>query len=284
MQASNMYILIANILLIAGSGILFSALLIVQRLFNTLSSREIRSKKLFAILPLLFFMLEYPAYLIAFWNTQRNWQDLLVPAMLFASACAIWLACRLFLLPTLNYALEQGKITDSLTGIYNRRYLERRLTEEIARAQRYALPLSIFLLDIDHFKKVNAAYGRLTGDHLLTHLARLLLEYVRESDEVSRYAGDAMLVMAPNTSIHDAHLLAERIRQRVEIQPLLHAGSRETERVVIQISVGVATLQGGFDSAEKLLQRAEVALQQAQQAGGNCVRAPESAALREAGT
>lgn len=281
MQVSNILILIADTLVIVGGGILISVLFIIQRLFKSIPSREIRSKKHFLIAPILFFILADLGYLLAFWNAQKNWHDLLMPAMLFANACAIWMIYKLSLHPIISFALAQGNITDSLTGIYNRRYMERRLTEEIARAQRYSLPLSIFLLDIDQFRKVNAAYGHLTGDQILIHLSRLLLEYVRESDEVSRYGEDAMLVMAANTSIHDAHLLAERVRQRVEIQPLLHAGARETERVAIKISIGVATLQGGFDSMEKLLQRVEVALQQAQQAGGNCVVASEAAAIKE---
>jgi diguanylate cyclase (GGDEF)-like protein len=278
-----MLILIANLLVIVGSVILISTLFSIQRLFNSLPSREIRAKKYFLIMPILFFILGYLGYLVTFWNAQKNWHDLLMPGVLFASACALWMTYKLSLQPIISFALEQGNITDSLTGLHNRSYQTRRLGEEVARAQRYALPLSIFLLDIDQFNKVNSAYGRQAGDQILIHLARLLLEYVRESDEVARYDHDAMLVMAANTSIQDAHLLAERIRQRVEIQPLLHTGPKGTERVAIQISMGVATLQGGFDSLEKLLQRAELALQQAKQAGGNCVMAPGSATTQVQG-
>lgn len=272
MQVSNIFVLIADILLVAGSCILAGALFALQRVFSGQSPREIISRKYFLLIPILFFILEYLAYLATFWNTQRSWQDLVIPGMLFASACASWVMSRFFLRPTISFALAQGSISDSsLPGIYSRSYLERRLTAEIARAQRYSLPLSVFLLDIDQLKRVNVAYGYKSGDQMLIQLAKLLLEYVRESDEVARYDEDAMLVMAPNTSIHDAHLLAERIRQRVAVQPLLDPGTEKTGRIAIQVSIGVAAMQGGFDSLEKMLQRTEVALQHAQEAGGNCV-------------
>lgn len=275
MHVSNMFMLVANILIIAGSGILINALFILQRLFNSLAHKEIREKKYFLMMPLLFFCFGYWGYLAASWRGQNNWHDLTTPAVLFISACLLWLGYKMSLQPAFRYILDQGNMTDPLTGIYNRRYLEHRLADEIVRAQRYSLPLSIFILGIDQSKKADTAYGRQIADLTVTHLAKLLLEYVRESDEVAHYDQDKILVVASNTSIHDTHLLAERIRQRIAVQPLLHAKNETVERIAISISIGVATLQGGFDSLEKLLQRAEVALQRAHQAGGNCVVASE---------
>jgi diguanylate cyclase (GGDEF)-like protein len=279
-QVSNIFILLANILLIAGSAILISTLFIIQRLFNSLAHSDIRAKKYFLSIPILLSSLGYFGYLITFWRAQHNWHDLITPAILFVSACSLWLACKMSLQPTFRYMLAQGNITDPLTGIYNRRYLEHRLADEIVRAQRYALPLSVFLLDIDQSEKINTTYGRRIADLILIHLAKLLLEYVRESDEVAHYDQGAILVIASNTSMHDAHLLAERIRQRIVAQPLLHAENEKVERIAISISIGVATLQGSFDNIEKLLQRAELALQQAHQAGGNCVVAAEPAGIQ----
>lgn len=272
MQASTTFPFIANTLLVLGVSMLVSVLFSSQRLFKRLPARKIRSNKYFLMVPISLLILGYLAYLLAFRNVHRNWHDLITPGVLFASAFSLWFICKLSLQATIDFVLEQENITDPLMGIYNRRYLERRLTEEVARAQRYTVPLSVFLLDIDQFKDINRTYGRRTGDQVLIHLGKLLLEYVRESDEVARYDQDDVLVMAPNTSIQDTHLLADRIRQRVEVQPLLlHARTDKEERIAFRISVGVATMQGSFDSLEKLLQRAEVALQQARLDGGNRV-------------
>lgn len=274
-----MFTLIATLLVISGCAISISVLILIQRLFNRLPSKEMRSRKYFLFIPFLFFIITILGYLLSFWNTQRNWLDLLMPGLLFATACSLWVLYKLALFPVIRFALKQGDITDPLLGICNRSHLERRLAEEIARAQRYSMPLSIFLLNIDQFKNASSTHDRRMADHILIHLSRLLLEYVRESDEVARYDNNAILVMAPNTSIHDTHLLAERVRQRVETQPLLHSEGEKIERIALRVSIGVATLQGSFDSLDKLLERTEIALQQAQQAGGNCVKVFESTPL-----
>ncbi len=277
MQSSTSYFFVANALVIAGSIMLLSVLLGIQRLYIKLASRKTRANKYFLMLPALLLILGYLGYLPIFWKTQKNWHDLIMPGVLFVSAFSLWFSHKVSLQSMVDWVLEQENITDPLMGIYNRRYLERRLAEEVARAQRYGAPLSVFLLDIDQLKDINKSHGRRTGDQVLVHLGKLLLEYVRESDEVARYDQDAVLVMTPNTAIHDTHLLADRIRQRVEVHPLLlNARTDKEERIAIRISVGVATMQGSFDSLEKLLQRAEVALQQARQDGGNRVVVSET--------
>lgn len=279
MQHSTTYIFIANALVIAGSVLLVGALASSQRLFKRPAPRKTRANKYFLMAPILLLILGYLGYLLVFWNAQKNWHDLIMPGVLFTSAFSLWFTFKVSLQSTVDMILEQENITDPLMGIYNRRYLERRLSEEVARAQRYSVPLSVFLLDIDQLKDINKTYGRHTGDQVLIHLGKLLLEYVRESDEVARYDQDEVLVMTPNTSIQDTHLLADRIRQRVEVHPLLlDARTEKEQRITIKISIGVATMLGSFDSLEKLLQRAEVALHQARQEGGNRVVVSETAA------
>lgn len=281
MHISNMFILIADSLIVVGAGILLNTLLVTLSLFKKLTSKDVLSNKYFLILPILLFVLGYLTYLFTFWNTQYSWRDLIIPGVLFVSAGSLWLIFKLSLHPIIRFVLEQGDITDQLTGIYNRRHLERRLAEEVARAHRYSLPLSIFLLDIDQFDKIGATYGHRVSNLVLIHFSKVLLDYLRESDEVARYDQNTLLVMTPNTTVDDAHLLAERIRQRVEVQPLLHDEAEKIERIAIQVSIGVSSLQGGFDSLDKLLQRAEASLQQAQQAGGNRVVASEPLVIRD---
>lgn len=277
MSVSTKYILIANTLVITGGGILTSVLFITQRLFKRLPSRKNHPNKYYLFAPFLLLILCYLGYLFAFWSAPKHWHDLITPVILFVSACSLWLIHKFSLQPTINFVLEHENITDPLMGIYNRRYLERRLADEVARSQRYSVPLSVFMLDIDQLKNINATYGHHIGDQVLVYLGKLLLEYVRESDEVARYDQDEILVITPNTSIQEAHQLADRIRQRVEFQPLLlHAKTETEERIAFKISIGVASIQGSFDSLEKLLQRADVALQQARQNGGNQVVVSES--------
>lgn len=276
MPVSSKFALLAAILIIVGCGLLTSVLLRLQHLYLHAPLRIVRTRQYPAAALLLVCMAAYLAYLFSVWHTQRNWHDLIMPAVLCGAAAAMWLICAFTLQPALNQLLQQESISDPLLGIYNHHHIERRLVEEVARAQRYNTPLSVFMLDVDHLAQINQHYSRSVGDQVLMHVAQLLHEYLRESDEVARYGPDEILVVTPSTSIADAGQLAERIRQRIAAQPLLlRPRSEQEERVEFKVSIGVATVHGGFDSLEKLLQRAETALQQASSAGGNRVQVSE---------
>ncbi|HEU0186760.1 MAG TPA: GGDEF domain-containing protein [Gallionellaceae bacterium] len=279
MPVSSKFALLAAVLILVGCGLLASVLFRLHRLYLRVPLRIIRTRQYPAAALLAVCMAAYLAYLFSAWNTHKNWHDMIVPAVLCGTAATIWLLCSFTLQPALNLLLQQEIISDPLLGIYNHRHIERRLAEEVARAQRYNSPLSVFLLDVDHLAQINQRYSRAVGDQVLIHVAQLLHEYLRESDEVARYGPDEILVVTPSTSIADAHQLAERIRQRIVAQPLLlHARTENEERVEFSVSMGVATIQGSFDSLEKLLQRAETALQQASRAGGNRVQISEPGA------
>jgi diguanylate cyclase (GGDEF)-like protein len=279
MPVSSKFALLAAVLILIGSGLLTDVLFRLQRLYLRAPLRIIRSRQYPAAALLVICMAASLGYLFSVWNTQKHWHDLIVPAVLFGATAAIWLIFFFTLQPALNLLLQQEIINDPLLGIYNHRHIERRLVEEVARAQRYNTPLSVFLLDVDHLAEINQRYSHNVGDQVLLHVAQLLHEYLRESDEVARYGPDEILVVTPSTSIADAHQLAERIRQRIAAQPLLlHPRSEKEERVEFKVSIGVATIQGSFDSLEKLLQRADTALQQASSSGGNRVQASEPGA------
>jgi len=223
-----------------------------------------------ALLPL------YALLISQLYRQTFSWPDLALAATLLLGACLARMAANQALQNTLDMRrvtlLEQESITDPLIGIYNRRYLERRLDEEFERARRYRMPLSLLLLDIDHFKQVNDQYGHQTGDLVLNYLGHLLLDAMRSSDIVARYGGEEFIIIAPNTPGHIALNLAERLREHVANHKLVLSG-KPTERLEINVtaSIGVADLDPRIDSAEQLVHLADMALYRAKQDGRNRV-------------
>jgi diguanylate cyclase (GGDEF)-like protein len=167
--------------------------------------------------------------------------------------------------------LYASAVLDPLTGLHNRRHLDARLKSEFAFANRHGTPLSVLLIDIDHFKKVNDTYGHLGGDAALKALADRLQRTVRIEDIVARYGGEEFAVVARGIEGAGAMLFAERIREKVgQIQV-----SHEEDLIKFTISVGVVTMtrERIFDSIASLLKAADDALYRAKEAGRNrCVR------------
>ena len=123
--------------------------------------------------------------------------------------------------------LVRSGFTDVLTGWHNRRYLQSRLHEELARCRRDRTPLTCLMIDVDHFKSVNDRFGHLAGDEVLRQLADCISAEVRGSDVSARYGGEEFVVLLPRTGIAAGFLLAERIREAVAAEPFeLPAGSR----------------------------------------------------------
>lgn len=162
----------------------------------------------------------------------------------------------------------QAAHRDHLTGLYNSRILTDMLGHEMSRARREKAPLSLLFADLDHFKKVNDAYGHLVGDQVLREFARRLCDSVRESDLVARQGGEEFVVLAPDTPRPGAHILAERIRASMA-EPV------ETDEglVGITVSLGVASLDlERRETARQLMERADAALYRAKNSGRNQVR------------
>jgi diguanylate cyclase (GGDEF)-like protein len=164
-------------------------------------------------------------------------------------------------------------LTDLLTGLHNRRYLERRLTEEMAMAQRYEQVLSCLFMDVDHFKQVNDTYGHSAGDRVLGEMAQRVKSRLRASDVMARYGGEEFAVLLPRTSARDAVCQAERIRECVAATPVDIGEGREVQ---ITVSIGVAESQPPHGAelkvlAENLLGAADAALYRAKAEGRNRV-------------
>ncbi|MBI4356083.1 MAG: diguanylate cyclase [Candidatus Omnitrophica bacterium] len=167
-------------------------------------------------------------------------------------------------------ALKRQAITDELTQLFTFRYWQLRLRLEIERVRRYQAPLSLLMLDIDHFKQVNDTYGHLAGNAVLQTVATLLREALRTTDIPGRYGGEEFGVMLPHTNAAGASICAENIRRRIAEYRFTLPNHPEGLRVTI--SVGVAALDElGLHTAEELIQVADEALYAAKHAGRNRV-------------
>ena len=271
-----MFNILANILVIAGAGVLIAALFYVRQLVIQLPAGQVKNRWYVLSGLISFFFFGYIGYTIAFWSRNTSWLDLLVPSIFFFGAGFVWLTVILSLRTAMDIRrvtlLEQENITDPLLGIYNRRYLDRRLQEEFNRAKRYSLPLSVLLLDIDHFKSVNDSHGHQVGDLVLNYLSKLLLSAIRATDIIARYGGEEILIIAPSTSISAAATLAERIRQHVETHELvLTSGSDKRQAIRITISIGVTELDQDVANTEELVHNADEELYRAKGEGRNRV-------------
>ena len=164
-------------------------------------------------------------------------------------------------------ALEQLSVTDELTGLYNRRYLNRVMQEELARSLRYGVDLSVCLLDVDHFKRINDLFGHQRGDEVLVSLASLLESAMRDTDIVGRFGGEEFVIVMPNTSLDEAVQAADKIRSLV--QKMI---SVETDDRPVTISIGVVgCVEATVKSVNELISKADRALYAAKDGGRNRV-------------
>jgi diguanylate cyclase (GGDEF)-like protein len=163
--------------------------------------------------------------------------------------------------------LTELSLRDALTGLFNRRALGERLVEELSRARRYGAPLSLMMVDIDDFKRVNDTHGHTIGDVVIGHVARLLTRDRRVSDIVARYGGEELVLLLPHTPLDGALTLADRLRQLVAHTPYRTLDAHEH----VTVSVGVAAYQHAMHEPEQLLEAADRALYRAKRQGKNRV-------------
>lgn len=169
-------------------------------------------------------------------------------------------------LTTLNKELEQIAITDPLTKIYNRRYFMERLRQEVKRVCRYGPPVSLLMIDIDFFKKVNDTYGHQAGDTVLAGVAMLINEKLRETDLIARYGGEEFCLLATGTEQPGAEILAERMRKLIEDAEFEHGA----DHIKVTISIGIGTWEESLaEDFEGLIRCADAALYRAKEQGRN---------------
>jgi diguanylate cyclase (GGDEF)-like protein/PAS domain S-box-containing protein len=164
----------------------------------------------------------------------------------------------------LREALREQSIRDPITGLYNRRYMEEALKQELSRVARLMHTLGIIMIDIDHFKRFNDTYGHAAGDALMRELGRFLQGHIRGEDTACRYGGEEFILIMPDISPEAAKRRAERIRQGIRKLQVQDAGRTYGE---ITLSIGVAIYPQHGSTQESLLRSADVALYRAKQDG-----------------
>lgn len=167
----------------------------------------------------------------------------------------------------LQQELRELALRDSLTGLYNRRYLDDALDRELVRAKRDLSSLSFLMIDVDHFKKVNDTHGHHIGDQVLVQLADLLTRHARGSDIVCRFGGEEFLLLLPGTDADFARSRAEEIRQKAEVL----IGQLEGKVVQVTLSIGIAVYPDHGQDRGDVITKADNALYQSKHEGRNRV-------------
>jgi diguanylate cyclase (GGDEF)-like protein/PAS domain S-box-containing protein len=162
--------------------------------------------------------------------------------------------------------LEQMSQTDGLTGLFNRQYLDKRLSEEINRAKRYGHPLSLIIFDIDNFKQINDTYGHIAGDKILQKTSSIVKETLRDSDIAGRFGGDEFIVILTETKIDVGVQVAERIRTKIA-QALVPV--KKNQSINFSISMGICQYSRDFETPEEFIAKADKALYIAKQKRNN---------------
>jgi diguanylate cyclase (GGDEF)-like protein len=168
--------------------------------------------------------------------------------------------------------LERLSITDGLTGLYNHRHFEERLAEEFRRSQRYGDPVSLMMLDLDHFKEVNDRFGHPFGDRVLREAAELIRTSIRDPDICARYGGEEFAIILPKTHLQGALAVAERMFKSLRAKRYAVDCAGEPSVLAVTASVGIATFPSkDVSSPELLVKLADEALYRAKRGGRNTI-------------
>ncbi|MFC5477269.1 diguanylate cyclase [Massilia suwonensis] len=168
----------------------------------------------------------------------------------------------------LRVSLRQQSIIDPLTQLYNRRYMDEVLKRELARAERNGAPVSVLVLDLDHFKRINDTYGHEAGDAILRKVALTLRENIRSCDVACRMGGEEMVVLLPDCDTGNAARRADALRLAIAAGDVLHDG----QRIAATASIGVASYPAHGNTMRALVHAADLALYEAKHGGRNCVK------------
>jgi len=192
---------------------------------------------------------------------------------LFAAACVVLCVGQLQCLKRMRHdtreKIEMMTFVDELTGVYNYRYLEQRLTEELQRAKRHNCPLSVVYIDFDNFKLVNDTFGHETGNAVVQRVAQLGRASARGEDFVGRLGGDEFLMVLPQTDSAGALIAAERIKKKLDAMELVASSGERID--FLSFSMGIASYPASAQSKDDLIRAADEAMYRAKKAGGDRV-------------
>ncbi len=165
--------------------------------------------------------------------------------------------------------LYESATRDGLTGAYNKRFFLERLREELAWHLRHEQPLSLIMLDIDHFKQVNDTWGHAIGDFILKHLSLFCMRHCRTEDVFARFGGEEFVLILRQTSTMSAVVMAERIRETVESLAFEYPGKDGVQKIKVTISGGIAEIGKDIDTPTALIEKADAYLYEAKRSGRN---------------
>jgi diguanylate cyclase (GGDEF)-like protein/PAS domain S-box-containing protein len=168
----------------------------------------------------------------------------------------------------LEARLEMLASTDTLTGLPNRLAIMNKAEKEFARSKRYSRPLSLVMIDVDHFKSINDTYGHATGDHVLQNVGHICTDTLRDSDLLGRVGGEEFILILPDTPKQNAEYVAERMRERLELSEIKY----EQHTLKITASFGVASIREADIAMEEIIERADAAMYTAKNSGRNQVQ------------
>ena len=267
-------IIIARLCVFLGACVLITALVPIRNLIRCFPSGKIRLSWILLIVLTLFFVAGYAVYGIVFLG---NWQgnvDLIVPVIFLSVSIFVLLSSILSLNTAMDIRrvtmLEQENVIDPLTGIFNRRYLDRHVHEEFVRAERYRQPLSIILIGLDNFIAVNEEYGHIAADSALVSFTRMMESVIRPVDVIGRYAGVEFMVVATNTTGPEAYELAEKIRKTADTQVLDMVDEfKKHLSIRMTTSIGVAGYEKRFENVQAFVECAGLMMDRARREGHN---------------
>ncbi|MDO9004942.1 MAG: GGDEF domain-containing protein, partial [Aquabacterium sp.] len=234
---------LSALLVLVGLIIHVATLYPLRRLVSILPAGTLRNKWLAMGGLVLLFIAGYLGYIIVLWGKQTEWNELFTPGIFLFGALFVWLTISLALQTAADLKrislLESENISDPLTKVFNRRYLDRRLEDEVARSMRYSIGLSVLMIDIDHFKRVNDSSGHVAGDQVLRHLSATMRQELRRVDTAGRLGGEEFAIILPGAALADAELFADRLRRKVAETAAMH----DSRELPVTISIGVSEIR-----------------------------------------
>lgn len=264
------------ILIFAGIIFLFLSLVPIRKLILELQDHELKQRWKILSLLILFFIVCYILFAYNLWMIKdiAHALSIVVSLMLLCGGIFCYLVGKLALRTMHDIQrltiFQEESITDALMGIKNRRYFDQKLAEEVALSLRYKLPLSLILLDIDHFKKINDTYGHMVGDEVLRNIASLISEVVRDTDIVARYGGEEIAIITPSCGKQEAEQLAQRLRAIIEKTTMALIGATQ-EVIQVTVSMGVSAMNHIITDKDALIEETDDALYLAKKLGRNRV-------------
>lgn len=274
-QMQEYLVLFMISLILCGAVFLVFAISPIEKVPNLLKDKKLQFKWQSLKYLVILFILGYLYYTYQYWQHYAGEDniDIVVPFIFFFGGIFVYLVGSLASNTAHDLSkmalLERENITDGLMKIYNRRHFDDKLNEEILLASRYSLPLSLLLLDLDNFKRVNDTYGHLVGDAVLQGVAKVIKEVVRDVDIAARYGGEEIAIITPSSNIDQAMVLAQRLRARIE-QCDIPIQCSVLQSLKVTVSIGVSTLKvKPNNTCETMIEDADQALYRAKKEGKN---------------